>query len=234
MTCLARTLALALLATAVGGTTVRAESQPAVTHTETQEVCVVGDPTGRDVFSVGELRTSILSQTAFQELNGAEWVLADGRPLLVRTALSPHLSQTPREERGSEYGLMIPDVRGRFLRMANNNVCADLRGDETAYDECLAGRDPGGDRLTGEFQPDGFREHAHGYVDRTNAWPREDAPDGAKMWAAFARHWVIPDPRLAREFARTTERTGGTETRPKNIAVNFYIKICDCRTPHCR
>ena len=115
----------------------------------TQDVCV-GEPTGRDVFSVGELRTSILPQTPFQEINGAEWVLADGRPLLVQTALSPHLSQE------NEYGLTIPDIRGRFLRMANNNVCANLRGDKEAYDRCIASRDPRGDRILGDYQADGF------------------------------------------------------------------------------
>ena len=140
-------LAVALFA---AGSAANAGSQPG----GTQDVCV-GEPTGDDVFSVGELRTSILAQTPFQEMNGAEWVLADGRPLLVRTALSLHLSEE------TEYGLAIPDIRGRFLRMANNNVCADLRGDDEAHERCIASRDRDGDRplqpveKVGKFGPIG-------------------------------------------------------------------------------
>ena len=105
-------------------------------QTAGQEVCA-GPLSGADVFSVGEVRTSILAEANFQALNGDAWVLMDGRPLLVRTALSPHLSEE------SEYGLAIPDARGRFLRMANNGVCADRRRDadsDDAYNQCIAYR----------------------------------------------------------------------------------------------
>ena len=214
----------------------QAASQPG----STQNVCV-GEPTGRDVFSVGELRTSILPQTPFQEMNGAEWVLADGRPLLVQTALSPHLPQ----EQKNEYGLTIPDIRGRFLRMANNNVCANLRGDDEAYGRCIEDRDPRGDRFLGHYQPDRFARHdhgthTHGYNDIY--WSERDRPidilgDGRSN---------NPGTRAPQDFDnngegwdRTTSPAsvppaGAAETRPKNIAVNFYIKICNCRTPNCR
>ena len=197
----------------------------------TQDVCV-GPPTGQDVFSVGELRASILSQTPFQELNGAEWVLADGRPLLVHTALSPHLSQE------SEYGLVIPDVRGRFLRMANNNVCADLRDDEEAHGRCIASRDSDGDRLLGTYQADAFGRHDHGSHghDFRDAWYSEAWGDGPCCTTGSAD--TDGDNRHYNKDSRTADSTipasGGPETRPKNIAVNYYIKICNCRTPTCR
>jgi hypothetical protein len=146
-------LLLFVVALLAPGSAANAATQPA-----TQDVCV-GEPTGQDVFSVGELRTSILPQTPFQEMNGAEWVLADGRPLLVQTALSPHLSQE------TEYGLAIPDIRGRFLRMANNNVCADRRGDDEAHGRCIESRDRDGDRILGEYQSDESRRHDHGRHD---------------------------------------------------------------------
>ena len=190
-----------------------------------QDVCVA-DPTGNDLFSVGELRTSILSQEAFQDLNGAEWVLADGRRLPGPTALSPHLSKGS----GSE-GLTIPDVRGRFLRMANNTACAHARPDAVQYAECLTRHDPGGDRLTGDFQPDSFTEHAHGYIDQFLAWPNHPS---SGMWAPSAPHWPIPHFDVLREHSGTSAPAGDAETRPKNIAVNFFIKICNCRTPTCR
>lgn len=208
----------------------------------TQDVCV-GEPTGQDVFSVGELRTSILPQRPFQEMNGAEWVLADGRPLLVKTALSPHLSQE------NEYGLTIPDIRGRFLRMANNNVCADLRGDDEAYGRCIASRDRDGDRRLGEYQADGFANHAHG----THAHAYNDVYFAEHSGVSESNVDILGDGRnnnwgilgsadLDNDgfgWDRTTGESpvsaaGGRETRPKNVAVNHYIKICNCRTPKCR
>ena len=192
-----------------------------------QEVCA-GPPSGQDVFSVGEVRTSILPQETFQELNGAEWALMDGRPLMVGTALSPHLSEEGR------YGLKIPDARGRFLRMANNGACADLRNNEGAYNECLARHDPDGDRLSGEYQADSFGAHDHGehnhsfdYMSADDWYPDGDIDDNEDT--------------RAREYGRkgTTDNSrvlssGGNETRPRNIAVNFYIKICNCRTDNCK
>ena len=101
---LALSLVVALFAPA------SAASQPRAT----QDVCV-GEPTGRDVFSVGELRTSILAQMPFQEMNGAEWALADGRPLLVQTALSPHLSE-------EEFGLTFQIFCGASCVMRHNGA----------------------------------------------------------------------------------------------------------------
>ena len=194
-----------------------------------QEVCA-DSPSGRDVFSVGEVRTSILPQQTFQELNGTEWVLMDGRPLMIRSALSPHLT-----ERGT-YGLQIPDARGRFLRMANNNACADLQDDqnEEAYNQCLGGHDTDGDRLTGAYQADSFAEHGHGVHAHNFSYTgaREVKDDGDKDDNEDTR---------ARAHGRqggTSESqvpvSGGKETRPKNIAVNFFIKICNCRTEVCK
>lgn len=193
------------------------------TQLHAQDVCT-GTPSGRDVFSVGEVRTSILPQTTFRELNGPEWVLMDGRELRVETDLSPHLSPLTS----------IPDGRGRFLRMANNRVCGTLEGDEEAYKGCIAGHDPEGDRVLGHYQADSFAAHEHGehshgfrYVGARTSRPDGDDDDN--------------DDTRAREHGRTgttdpnrVSRSGGDETRPKNIAVNFYMKICSCRTDNCR
>ena len=192
-----------------------------------QEVCT-GPLSGRDVFSVGEVRTSILPPETFQELNGAEWALMDGRPLMVRTVLSPHLSEE------GKYGLKIPDARGRFLRMANNGACADLRNNEEAYNECLTGHDPDGDRLSGQYQVDSFGAHDHGehrhpftYIGAARVDPDGDEDDNEDERARQHTRDSETDP------SRVPE-SGGNETRPKNIAVNFYIKICNCRGDICK
>ena len=208
----------------------------------TQDVCV-GEPTGEDVFSVGELRTSILEQAPFQEMNGSEWVLANGRPLLVQTALSPHLSQE------NEYGLTIPDIRGRFLRMANNNVCVNLRGNDEEYGRCIATRDSDGDRLLGGYQADTFGRHDHGSHDHGSHGHGFTDVYYAETWGSVALPGAAGsadtdyDNRGYPMDSRTVDSgvpssavppSGGAETRPKNIAVNYYIKICNCRTPNCR
>ena len=185
-----------------------------------QEICT-GPVSGSDVFSVGEIRTSILDQTQFQQLNGYEWVLMDGRPLLVRTALSPHLSS-------GEYGLTVPDARGRFLRMANNNACADFRGgDDEAHAQCIARHDPDGERPLGTYQTDAFRAHQHNaHLTHYGNVPRDNGPGYIGNIAPTGLDSRAPIP--------TTATTGNIETRPKNVAVNFYIKVCNCRTTNCK
>ena len=207
-----------------------------------QEVCL-DPPRGGDVFSVGDVRASILSETPFQEVNGAEWVLMDGRPLYVRTRLSPHLLHK------DGYGLVVPDARGRFLRMANNNACAGARANEDDSTTCLASHDTDGDRVLGSYQADAFGGHAHGthshvYGDvyaaenptATGSSGVDIHEDGRGNDLGSGRSDRDNDgvdwDRTSRES--TVPRSGGKETRPKNIAVNFYVKICDCRTRNCK
>ncbi len=207
-----------------------------------QEVCL-DSARGGDVFSVGDVRTSILAETPFQELNGAEWILMDGRTLHVQTALSPHLTHR------DGYGLVVPDARGRFLRMANNNACADLRGDERDRITCLAAYDTVGDRFLGSYQADAFGRHAHGmhshvYGDvyaaespaRIGSSAIDIRDDGRANNLGSGSSDTDND---GSDWDRTSQESavpsvGGMETRPKNVAVNFYVKICNCRTPNCK
>ena len=203
-------------------------------QTAGQEVCA-GPLSGADVFSVGEVRTSILVEANFQALNGAEWVLMDGRPLLVLTALSPHLSEE------GEYGLAIPDARGRFLRMANNGVCADQRLDDAdsgdAYNQCVAERDPDVERVLGSYQGDSVGRHRHNYDDLFYSEIPAFRPGGVmavSVPAGIGSGDTDWDGNTGYGIERTTHAGGSDETRPKNLAVNYYIKICNCRTTNCR
>ncbi|MCY4026290.1 MAG: hypothetical protein OXH75_08255 [Acidobacteria bacterium] len=196
-----------------------------------QEVCG-RETTGADIFSVGEVRTSILSELHFQELNGAEWVLMDGRPLLARTALSPHLSEE------GEYGLVIPDARGRFLRMANNDACISFLGadNDEAWNLCLSERDPDGERVLGTYQSDAVGSHMHDYSDVFHTEVRGRRPREAHEVDTPGRIGSAADDydNVGYGMERTTELSEGPETRPKNVAVNYYIKICGCRTANCK
>ena len=198
----------------------------AVTHpavSQDHSVCFRHAPTGNDIFSVGEVRTAILDETDFQELNGAEWILMDGRALQVTTEISPfirHLKNTRGE-------VIVPDARGRFLRMANNSEEVDLAGD----------------RQLGTPQEDAFREHDHRYNDiyfsenrrwleRQGVTPIDILDDGWSNNVGTTAGVDKGDDGVG--WDRVTERAGEGETRPANIAVNFFIKICRCRTPQCR
>ena len=197
-------------------------ASPAVS--QDHSVCFLGTPTGNDVFTVGEVRTAILDETDFQELNGAEWVLMDGRSLQVITDISPYVAHL-KNDRGE---VIIPDARGRFLRMANNGAEVD----------------PAGDRQLGTLQDDAFLGHSHDYNDiyfSENAhWielqgvtPIDILDDGWGNNIGTTAGVDKGDDGVG--WDRTTERAGDiAETRPKNIAVNYFVKICRCRTENCR
>ena len=227
-----------------------ARARPAALQME-QKACS-GIPSGQDVFSVGEVRTSILRPGEFERLNGPEWVLMDGRQLTMQTELSPHLLPDAVEPADSTSAVAndgetrdvrpkeIPDARGRFLRMANNGACADLRNDDGAYRRCIANHDPDGDRGLGEPQADALGLHSHAYDDVV--WSEHPAANCSlcNVDLSAVGHVGNTGPggsdhdNSGAQWRRETQDTGGEETRPENIAVNFYVKVCNCRTSNCR
>ena len=242
------TIAASLLALPVD-----ARTQPAALQTE-QEACS-GIPSGQDVFSVGEVRTSILRPGEFERLNGSEWVLMDGRQLTVQTELSPHLLPDAAEHADSTSAVAndgetrdvrpkeIPDARGRFLRMANNGACADLRGDDGEYRRCISHHDPEGDRWPGNLQADALGRHNHDYDDVVwSSLPENGCPEcdvdlsdvGEVGLYNHDNSRLTDHNNSGAQWRRETQEHGRDETRPRNIAVNFYIKICNCRTSNCR
>jgi len=107
-----------------------------------------------------------------------------------------------------------PDLRGKFVR--GLNVIYSV-GQPLPFDPATNG-DPQSNRVVGDFQGDAFRQHVHGYqryVPRTETNISNDTDQ---------RH-------TGAESNNTADNTGGAntgggdETRPRNIAVYFYIKI---------
>ncbi len=103
---------------------------------------------------------------------------------------------------GSLYAISIgenvPDLRGLFLRGINSG-----RSD--------FGRDPGGERKAGNYQGDDFKSHNHTYVIRVDGYgniPKAGNTGGPPSG-----------------YAGQTNNAGGAETRPKNIAVHYYVRI---------
>ena len=103
----------------------------------------------------------------------------------------------------SGFGNKVPNLRGVFLRGINQ---FDPRETEPVSS---AQADPDGVRAAGEFQPDDIKSHVHpGAMIAETTTSDQGAP---------SRHKVTN--------STTTGSTGGPETRPKNVAVFFYIRI---------
>ncbi|MEO8517521.1 MAG: hypothetical protein ABI426_12275 [Flavobacterium sp.] len=98
----------------------------------------------------------------------------------------------------------IPDLRGMFLRGLNTFdpyqpvpvISADKADPEN--------------RIAGSYQNDTFKSHTHGYVASAK---REVSGKGSKSEYAWDA------------TGYTTAATGGDETRPKNVAVYYYLRI---------
>ncbi|MGI9256860.1 MAG: hypothetical protein ACR2PY_07995 [Salinispira sp.] len=98
----------------------------------------------------------------------------------------------------------IPNAGGRFLRMTDNG----------------AGIDPDGERKLGSSQEDELVAHSH-EIPNTINHNRNRRSTGS------GTHIFLPGTRASGE-------TGGLETRPTNVAVNYFVKICECRTENCK
>ncbi len=167
---------------------------------------------GQDA-AVGEIRVSLLKPDDFVALYGPDWRLMDGGNDVSGLAISSYLDPTIQSK---DKRFVLPDARGKFLRMANNGATGNLYDPE--------------ERVTGSIQSHGFPKHSHSLVFRSNGWPKQsghrysnrnyildkDAPSGSRN----------PDKNL-----KYTTSTSGSlkETRPVNLAVNYYLRV-SCTT----
>lgn len=140
----------------------------------------------------------------------AGWLLCDGAEL-DRTAHAPLFAVigTAHGHGDGATTFQLPDYRGMFLRGVDHGRTVDP-------DRFARGNFAGGnvDDAVGSYQQDTFRHHGHGL----GALGICDAgdPDGG-LFAVFN---VFSH--CKRRFASTA--TGGNETRPHNIYVNYIIK----------
>jgi microcystin-dependent protein len=137
------------------------------------------------------------------------WLLCDGRPVV--RAVFHRLFEAIDTFWGHGDGsstFNLPDLRGYFLRGVDSTPSAD-RDPEYASRTALK---PGGNtgRNVGSYQPDELRLHSH----PLNVYTY---PAGGTGGGDIIRASPTSDQRMALP-------AGGSETRPKNVYVNYIIK----------
>jgi len=153
---------------------------------------------------VGIIVPSVLDPAAFATVAGdsgdfdtrsSAWVPADGRPV-------PGSAFAKRTG-----GARTPDLRGLFLRGLNYSSPNEARAD--------GHQDPdGGQRKPGDFQNDALAKHSHQFK-----WLSVSGSGNAEVGGGqgYPRREVTEN---------TAEQEGGaSETRPRNAAVFYYVKI---------
>jgi len=148
--------------------------------------------------ALGDIRSSILTETQFQIENGSEWIIADGRDI-TGSDLAILLTET-----------FAPDLRGVFLRGKDNG----------------RGINPDGDLPLGQFTSDKYELHNHLYNDSTV--DISATVGGAQQNARCNRTSNSGEPFIYTtdvDTTRTSIGAGSTETAPKSVTVNYFIKI---------
>jgi microcystin-dependent protein len=101
----------------------------------------------------------------------------------------------------------VPDLRGYFLRGVDGVIGRDP--DKLTRTSILTGGASG--NAVGSVQVDELKSHTHQYLDRYLLGSGDTAEQSGADYGQ-------------QNVTRTTEPTGGAETRPKNAYVNYIIK----------
>jgi len=149
---------------------------------------------------VADIKHSFLTEAQFQSLRGTTWVLCDGRSVV-----------------GSDYETLtgnsnIPDVRGRFMRMKDNGRSLDPQGDSALETE----------------RADIFKSHRH-RGGRTGTNAAADVIHKASCWGIAADSTIVSFEYKDLDSASNPiiENTGDSETAPKHIVCNYFVKISE-------
>lgn len=154
------------------------------------------DITPATTTQVGDVVQSMLTEAQFQAERDGTWVLADGRSVT-----------------GTKYETItgnsnIPDLRGRFLRGKNN-------------DRSASSGNASGEVNLGTEQSDRLGSHSHRVWGKTSTGASYNDP------LNFPASGITGEQTVGNEgwFTQYIENTGAAETNPRNVTVNFFIKI---------
>ncbi|MFN0068292.1 MAG: phage tail protein [Limisphaerales bacterium] len=148
----------------------------------------------------------------------AGWLLCDGREL--RAEDHPQLAAALGRAWGGEGGrFRLPDLRGRFLRGVNLGATS---GDPDAAARLAAA--PGGNvgNEVGTVQEDALGPHTHAVLGAARA-TGGGIEGTAQALRFFAQTGPDPEAPLVAN-GEAIAANPGTETRPRNAAVNWIIK----------
>lgn len=109
---------------------------------------------------------------------------------------------------GGTYGqtdttFKLPDIRGEFVRGWDNGRGVDIN------------------RTIGSTQSESFASHAHPYVD---TYFKEHWGQDGQFNGAYGSNGGADNDNYDSNYQRTTSAAGGSETRPRNIALQAIIK----------
>jgi hypothetical protein len=161
----------------------------------------------KDTGNLGEIRNSILSKQDFQKIYGTQWVLMNGDDIQDSDLFKERLwGETT-----------LPDARGRFLRCFNAG-------------QSLEEGNPEGDQIKiGDQQTDTFKKHNHGGGNHSHKY---NGGPGGRICAGNDLSSVIGygvNNYGTTHCGQIVKDEGGSETRPRCIIVNTFIKVN--RTP---
>jgi hypothetical protein len=166
-------------------------------------IAPVGTIWGSMLFDSGDgthPNNSFQSQLGSGNPNPPTWVLADGRDVT-----------------GSRYQTLtgnthIPDLRGIMIRAANN-------GGSAAGTRADGKQNPDGNLAPGTYSADKLASHTHtfqtDYILNTSTGSRGAGNDGD----TYGTNPVQLDNQIK------INNTGGNETAPKNVTINYFIRI---------
>jgi microcystin-dependent protein len=156
----------------------------------------------------------------------AGWLLCDGSAVSRTTYATLFAAIGINFGGGDGIGTFnLPDLRGRFVRGADHGAGRDPNA--AARTASNTGG-PAGD-VVGTLQADAFGSHSHPLTDPGHAHTAPTYTGAAGTFevgnGAWGVDYVGGAPTTTNTTGITEGAAGGSETRPKNVAVNYLIKL---------
>ena len=170
--------------------------------TSEKDIDVVAEELNKATF-IGEVKQVFLTEAQLQAQYGTGWILADGRPVPE----SAYETMTGNAT--------VPDLRGKFLRGLDNGRDLDLN------------------RAMASDQAEDLKGHGHN-ASHSLSWSSAGAKTDSNLAGVLYRPIGYPPYNLSNLTTGPNVPVGGSvsvtpttgeETRPTNVAINFFIRI---------
>lgn len=158
---------------------------------------------------IGSIIASMVSWEAESSGFRAHYLPADGREVDKSSQYYALINRQRPSGQSDLLQVYVPDLRGMFLRGLNAN-------DPVPPVALSADRSDPEERIVGSYQADDLKKHSHAIVTGFQNGGSGTTPDYAAPVINKAHDYT---------WANHTEDYGGAETRPKNVAVFYYIRI---------